>query len=466
MRWGEVSGTRFDVDAHHPEHINLIRHIDELTDTALISEIVTSPLMTGFAAGKAARAQPGDTVALQIRPTQILVDGEIEMSGAYGIRVKDISNQNYLQDGEVLFNNTNSTSLVGKSAVFREVNPTVCSNHVTRLQLREGIEPDFVALVLNVLRHRGYFARLCTNFNNQAGINTTTLANVRIPLPLAPERQLLLADMDDARAERKTKLAQADALLASIDDFVLDALGIAPPQEETRGVFAVRGADMRNLQFSPSRHVPELQSLLNGLRNHAATSKTLGDYVEVNPKANVSELGDNDVVGFIPMSAVADGATGEHTLENRSLKEVRKGYTSFRDGDVLWAKITPSMQNGKSCIVEGLPNGIGFGSTEFHVLRVKAAGTSKEFVKEFVSQKTLRQVATNTFTGSAGQQRVPADFLADLPFPELSEAQQNEIVSEIQSIRSQARRLRAEAEAGWQEAKQWFEEQLLGSASS
>ena len=268
--------------------------------------------------------------------------------------------------------------------------------------------------------------------------------------------------MDAARAERKAKLAQADALLAGVDDFVLDALGIMPPINETRRVFAVRRLDMENLQFSPSRHVPELQSLLNGLRNHAATSKTLGDYVEINPRADVSELDDDDVVGFIPMSAVADGAIGEYTIMNRPLEEVRKGYTPFRDGDVLWAKITPCMQNGKSCIVEDLPNGAGFGSTEFHVLRVEAAGISKEFVKEFVSQKTLRQVATNTFTGSAGQQRVPADFLASLPFPKLSEARQNEIVAEIQSIRSEARRLRAEAEAGWQAAKARFEAQLLG----
>lgn len=152
-------------------------------------------------------------------------------------------------------------------------------------------------------------------------------------------------------------------------------------------------------------------------------------------------------VGFIPMEAVADGAIGDYTVRERPLAEVSKGYTRFVDGDVLWAKITPCMQNGKIALVDGLPNGIGFGSTEFHVLRVRDSRFSKEFVKEFVSQSTLRQVATCAFTGSAGQQRVPADFLGDLPFPELSEITQKELVSAMDAARAERRAKLAEADA-------------------
>ena len=221
---GEVANSRCDVDFHHPEYANLIRHIEALPDTALISEIIARPLISGFAAGKDNRAQSGEDSVPQIRPTQILLDGEIDMSDAYGIGVKNVSERDYLQSGEVLFNNTNSTLLVGKSAVFREPVAAVCSNHVTRLRVREGIEPAFVEMVLNLLRQEGYFARLCTNFNNQAGINTATLASVRIPLPPASQREKLIDMMAAARAERKAKLAEADALLAGIDDFLLDAL--------------------------------------------------------------------------------------------------------------------------------------------------------------------------------------------------------------------------------------------------
>ena len=463
MRWGEVANSRCDVDVHHPEHVNLIRHIEALPNTALISEVIAKPLISGFAAGKDDRAQMGEDSVPQIRPTQILPDGEIDLSDAYGIDVLGISERHYLQNGEVLFNNTNSTALVGKSAVFREHVSAVCSNHVTRLRLKDDIDPEFVEMVINTLRGRGYFARLCTNFNNQAGINSTTLSPVRLPFPPKPERERLVASMEAARAERLAKLAQTDALLAEIDDFLLDALGIAPPAEDRRRVFAVRRGDVGDFSISPPAYVPELQRYLNALRSHPAGTKPLSTYVEVNPRFNVSNFDADTVVGFIPMSAVTDGATGEYEITPRLLHEVSKGYTPFMDGDVLWAKITPCMQNGKSCLVDGLPNGIGFGSTEFHVLRVISAGISRRFVREFVSQATLRRVATYAFTGSAGQQRVPATFLENLPFPELPIEAQDEIADAIDAIRSKARQMRAEAEAGWEDAKRWFEKELLGS---
>ena len=117
------------------------------------------------------------------------------------------------------------------------------------------------------------------------------------------------------------------------------------------------------------------------------------------------------------------------------------------NGDILWAKITPCMQNGKSCIVDGLTNGIGFGSTEFHVIRVRDTEVSTTFVLEFVSQETVRHVATLAFTGSAGQQRVPASFLEELPFPKFSEARQNELTIAMDSARSERKAKLAEADA-------------------
>ena len=238
---------------------------------------------------------------------------------------------------------------------------------------------------------------------------------------------------------------------------------LSPAELGKAQCFAVKRGNLEGFSLSVSLHTPELRLYLKGLRRNPATTKPLSAYVDVNSPGDISGIGENDLVGFIPMQAVSDGATGEYTVTSRPLKEVSKGYTPFINGDILWAKITPCMQNGKSCIVDGLPNGVGFGSTEFHVLRVRAAGISREFVMEFVSQASLCRIATYAFTGSAGQQRVPATFLEALPFPELSEARQNEIVSSMKAARDEARRLRAEA--GWQAARRWFEEQLLGPSA-
>ena len=162
---------------------------------------------------------------------------------------------------------------------------------------------------------------------------------------------------------------------------------------------------------------------------------------------DLSELEADMPVSFIPMDAVSDGATGEYAARDRPLSEVRNGYTRFANGDILWAKITPCMQNGKTCIVEGLTSGIGFGSTEFHVLRLRDDRVSAKFVLEFVSQETLRRVATYAFTGSAGQQRVPATFLENLPFPELSGTLQIELVAMMDAAREERRAKLAEADA-------------------
>ena len=160
---------------------------------------------------------------------------------------------------------------------------------------------------------------------------------------------------------------------------------------------------------------PDLQYYLEALRSNPAADGILSDYVYVNPGVDVSLPDPEASVSFIPMEAVSNDATGEYVATDRPLREVAKGYTSFANGDILWAKITPSMQNGKACIVDGLSNGIGFGSTEFHVLRVIDPDVSTAFVFELISQPMVRSMAVRSFTGSAGQQRVPAAFLERLP---------------------------------------------------
>ena len=96
---------------------------------------------------------------------------------------------------------------------------------------------------------------------------------------------------------------------------------------------------------------------------------TLEDVTDINPKLDKSSIADDLPVSFIPMAAVgaADGVIDVSCI--RPSAEVKKGFTAFREGDVLFAKITPCMENGKMAVVPPLVNGLGFGSTEFHVLR-------------------------------------------------------------------------------------------------
>jgi type I restriction enzyme S subunit len=211
--------------------------------------------------------------------------------------------------------------------------------------------------------------------------------------------------------------------------------------------YAVQRGDVIAKSLGAPFYAPELRLFLKRLSNHPAATKPLRSLVEINPSVDLSGLVPESTVSFVPMESVEDGATGVVQLLKRPLGEVQRGYTVFAEGDILWAKITPCMQNGKSCIARGLQNGIGFGSTEFHVFRLKNNVASTEFVWEFLNQETLRRVATYAFTGSAGHQRVPETFLADLPFPRLSIEKQNQLVDHMSAARSARRAKLAAADA-------------------
>ena len=207
----------------------------------------------------------------------------------------------------------------------------------------------------------------------------------------------------------------------------------------------MKRGSFQNYSLGASLHSPDFQRFVSSLHEPVG-ARSLVACVEINPRVDIAIFSDDTAVGFIPMEAVSDGATGEYSISTVPLGQVRTNYTRFTDGDVLWAKITPSMQNGKSCVVEELPGGLGFGSTEFHVLRPRSEDVSARFVMEFLSQDTLRRFATYAFTGTAGQQRVPKSFLESLPFPSLSRDRQDELVAAMGTARAERRAKLMEAE--------------------
>lgn len=157
----------------------------------------------------------------------------------------------------------------------------------------------------------------------------------------------------------------------------------------------------------------------------------LAEAVELNPRPDRGLLPDDLDVSFVPMAAV-EAATGRmDATAVRRFGEVKKGYTVFREGDVLFAKITPCMENGKMAVARGLHNVVGCGSTEFHVLRPKP-GVEPQYVYYFVSSARFRAEAAHHMTGAVGQKRVPAAFLeqCEIPLPNLDE--QRRIVAELE----------------------------------
>jgi len=176
--------------------------------------------------------------------------------------------------------------------------------------------------------------------------------------------------------------------------------------------------------------------------------RELGDVVEINPRLPKG-IAASQEVSFVPMAAVDEihGAIADRQV--RAFGSVSKGFPTFADGDVLFAKITPCMENGKAAIASNLVNGIGAGSTEFYVLR-PSQDVLPEYVFHFVRRSSFREVCKANFTGSAGQQRVPRSYLERvvLPLPPLDD--QRRIVGLLDraaEIRRRADAARAKARA-------------------
>ena len=142
------------------------------------------------------------------------------------------------------------------------------------------------------------------------------------------------------------------------------------------------------------------------------TNARLSEICAINPRVDKSTLDPESVVSFVPMPAV-EAETGEIDVsETRSFETVRKGYKPFRKGDILFAKITPCMENGKMAIVPDLASTYGFGSTEFHVLRPRD-GVDPRYIYHAVSHRAFRSHAKHNMTGAVGQKRVPAAILEE-----------------------------------------------------
>jgi type I restriction enzyme, S subunit len=158
----------------------------------------------------------------------------------------------------------------------------------------------------------------------------------------------------------------------------------------------------------------------------------LSEIADINPRLGKTALAERDLFSFVPMAAVGASSGMIDVSTKRAYADVKKGLTPFQSGDVLFAKITPCMENGKMAVVPKLENQYGFGSTEFHVIRPKA-GIDAKYLYYFVSRQDYRKEAAHHMTGAVGQKRVPTDFLKQtvVPLPPTIE-DQKKIVAEIE----------------------------------
>jgi len=149
-------------------------------------------------------------------------------------------------------------------------------------------------------------------------------------------------------------------------------------------------------------------------------------------------LRDTDLVSFLPMTDLNEKQISFIPKQSKPLSQVYKGYTYFKDGDVLLAKVTPSFENGKAGIAKNLKNGVGFGTSEIHILRPKTDVLS-EWIYFAISTKEFLKKGELNLTGASGLKRVPKNIIEEHKIPVPTIEEQKEKIQRIKTIQFKLR---------------------------
>ena len=242
-----------------------------------------------------------------------------------------------------------------------------------------------------------------------------------------------------------TELSTGAGYPAVSDEDILDTRIPLPPLTEQKRIASLlaRADRLRHLRRT-AHELGEslLQSVFLEMFEEPKTNPKkwdfyeLGEVVEINPTGR-PKVNPEQATSFLPMTLVDPSHIYSDTLDVKRFNEVSKGYTYFEENDVLFAKITPCMENGNIVITKNLLNGFGFGSTEFHVIRPSEKANAA-WLYGFVKRPEFREEATRWFRGTAGQQRVPSDFLESyrVPLPPLNLQEEFAgVVARVESLR-------------------------------
>lgn len=288
----------------------------------------------------------------------------------------------------------------------------------------------------------------------------TNLADVEaleFPLPPTAKQEELVTAMDKARSQRKQKLAEADTLLSSLDNYLLTTLGLNRFGEDDRNVFAIQNFSI-NRRLDPHFHAPSFKQISRLLST--TTTVPIGSIVGFSKETWKPEEDEKSTFRYIEISNVRP-ETGEATWVEIPVKEApSRARMVVQEDDIIVSLTRP--HHGSIAHLSGEFDGC-IASTGFAVIRYVSKLVNREYLWCILrSQLCLQQMLQRSSGGN-----YPAIIKSELenvvvPIPEISI--QETIVSEVQRRRREARNLRSEAEIEWQAAKQWFEEQLLGSA--
>lgn len=373
-----------------------------------------------------------------------------------GATANTIENQYILHDSDLLIARSGAT--VGKAYIHKEC-PYTCffAGYLIRFVINtQKALPDYVFAFTQTNTYKEWVNAI-QRPSGQPNINAEEYQSLEIPLPPPNIQNEIVSIIQTAYSDKKKKELEAQQLLDSIDTYLLDELDVSLPEvrnELKDRVFLLNRSELEG-RFDPTVYKDGIKLISPKWDN-----EKLSKVAFVNPSGAYKGKIAETPISFVPMEVI-DETFSEITTMDETTIEQASGFTKFREGDLLWAKITPCMQNGKSAIAKNLTNGLGCGSTEFFILRPKDERLAIEYLHVILHMKCVRETAMLYFGGSAGQQRVPASFLENFNLPLPPKEKQIEIANHVYALRQQAKALREEGKRILELAKQEVERMIM-----
>ena len=353
-----------------------------------------------------------------------------------------------LRDGNIVIARTGGT--VGKTFVVENLSEdAVFASYLIRLVFDENISSLYVKLFSGSPL---YWKQIVdkSQGTGQPNVNGKSLSNLIIPLPpLAEQLRIverldeLLSEVDElAKDERELNLhvknfprrMKNSLLQAAIQGQLTEQL---PSDGDARDLLKKIRAEKAKLlaakKIKPEKPLPPVtdDEIPFDLPANWCWCR-LGEICQINPRNKPED--ENIDATFLPMASINDGYGSGYNPLVRTWKEIKSGFTHFADGDVILAKITPCFQNRKSALVNDLKNGIGAGTTELYVFRSYGKYVDGKYLLYFVKNQQFISDGLATMKGTAGQQRVSRDFIANCLFPLPPLAEQERIVERLDEL--------------------------------
>lgn len=352
--------------------------------------------------------------------------GTVDFSDLVYSSNKDDINKYALIKDDLLFNRTNSSEWVGKTAIFKSDSPAIYAGYLIRVRCIL-VCPDFINFVLNSSYHRDWCNQVKTDAVNQSNINAQKLSKHLIPIPPYKE-QLRIANVverwftliDELESNEGDLLKAIDKAKSKILDLAIH--GKLVPQDPNDEP-AIELLKRINPKFEPC---DEKDSLTLPTSWQLCSVK---DVFQINPKTNASDSLD---AAFVPMSSIEDQYNNKFVFETKKWGVIKRGYTHFQDGDIAVAKISPCLENRKSVVLKDMPNGIGAGTTELNVFRSEIV--NPVYGLFFFKSNLFISRCVGTFNGVVGQQRVATKIIEDIDFPIPPLSEQKRIVAKIEDL--------------------------------